>query len=137
MPMESDINLSAGDNHNFSNPMYEAMGASGDAAAAGAAAGAADKEAPGTKGLYEVPLDSASDKPPVSSEPLGIIGSSGASSKPLKSTPSSKLAILSPSAILQKTAPSLNLRAKELSPSSRDTGKDTQSLVTEDDNSEC
>ncbi|KAA0193938.1 hypothetical protein HAZT_HAZT000341, partial [Hyalella azteca] len=136
IPLESDINLSGGENHNFSNPMYEAMGASSDTTSAVGTA-VSEKDAAGVKGLYEVPLDSTPERPAtLTGEPLGVVTSGGAGTKPLKPTPS-KLAILSPSAILQKTAPSLNLRPKELSPSSRDTGKDTQSLVTEDDNSEC
>lgn len=165
MPLEGDVNLGAdgsvGEGHNFSNPMYEAMGGAGGASSA-AAGGAVDtkQQQPSTKGLYEVPLDSPPEKvsplqhtPSSSVEPLGALTGTqapvGASKPPPPSTTSttSKLAILSPSAILHKSGgggggggggPSLlNLRPKELSPSSRDTGKDTQSLVTEDDNSEC
>lgn len=138
--LEGNVNLGGtGDNHNFSNPMYEAMGSGG---ASGVESKEAEHMQSGTKGLYEVPLDSEPVKTShvSSTEPLGALTGTQApvgASKPLKAAPSSKLAILSPSAILQKSAPTLNLRPKELSPSSRDTGKDTQSLVTEDDNSEC
>lgn len=45
-------------------------------------------------------------------------------------------AILAPSSITHRTSPQLNLRPKELSPSSHDTGRDTQLLV-EEDKSEC
>lgn len=44
-------------------------------------------------------------------------------------------AILAPSSITHKASPQLQLRPKELNPSS-DTGKDTQYLV-EEDKSEC
>lgn len=47
-------------------------------------------------------------------------------------------AILAPSSITHRTSPQLHLRPKELSPSSHDTGKDTQLLVEEEeDKSEC
>uniref|UniRef100_A0A182FB26 Uncharacterized protein n=2 Tax=Anopheles albimanus TaxID=7167 RepID=A0A182FB26_ANOAL len=45
-------------------------------------------------------------------------------------------AILAPSSITHRTSPQLNLRSKELNPSTHDTGKDTQLLV-EEDKSEC
>ena len=44
-------------------------------------------------------------------------------------------AVLSPSSVLQRSSPTIQIRQKELSPTS-DTGKDTQKLV-EEDNSEC
>lgn len=45
-------------------------------------------------------------------------------------------AILAPSSITHRTSPQLNLRARELSPSAHDSGKDTQQLV-EEDKSDC
>ena len=45
-------------------------------------------------------------------------------------------AVLPPSSVIHKSSPQLNVRHKELAPSSVDTGKDTQCLVEEDD-SEC
>ena len=45
-------------------------------------------------------------------------------------------AILAPSSVTHKSSPQLAIRHKELAPSTVDTGKDTQCLVTEDD-SEC
>ena len=62
---------------------------------------------------YEVPMKTGGDPPP----PV--------------------MAVLSPSAMMQRSSPTLQLRRKELSPSSTDTGKDTQQLVVEEDNSEC
>ncbi|XP_076061029.1 low-density lipoprotein receptor-related protein megalin isoform X2 [Oratosquilla oratoria] len=130
VPLESEVHLSeiAPKNHNFSNPMYDAMG--------NMEAAATDNAAP--KGLYEVPLDSngSSVKPP----PVLTFGNEREA--PSQSTPpgvTPPLAVLSPSAMMHKTSPNLTIRQKELTPSSIDTGKDTQQLVVEDDNdnSEC
>ena len=115
VPLEADVNLDAGGkNHNFSNPMYDAMG------------NMESTDQASNKGLYEVPLDTK--KPPdYNGESLASNGN----------PPPPKLAVLSPSAMLQKASPNIHLRQKELSPSVADTGKDTQKLVVEDDNSEC
>lgn len=119
MPLEGDVGLGeiANKNHNFSNPMYDAMGSMEGAA----------PEQSNSKGLYEVPLDTSKSKN-FSAESQE--SSNGATQSP-------PLAVLSPSAMMQKASPNIQIRKKELSPSSNDTGKDTQKLVVEDDNSEC
>lgn len=119
VPIEGDVNLGeiAAKNHNFSNPMYDAMGSMEGAAT----------EQTNTKGLYEVPLDTSKTK----GYSMEAQETSNGSTQP------PPLAVLSPSAMMQKTSPNIQIRKKELSPSSNDTGKDTQKLVVEDDNSEC
>nr|XP_045622888.1 low-density lipoprotein receptor-related protein 2-like isoform X5 [Procambarus clarkii] len=119
VPIEGDVNLSeiAAKNHNFSNPMYDAMGSMEGAAT----------EQTNTKGLYEVPLDTSKTK--------GYSMENQETSNGSMQPP--PLAVLSPSAMMQKASPNIQLRKKELSPSSNDSGKDTQKLVVEDDNSEC
>lgn len=107
----------AGKNHNFSNPMYDAMGSMEGAST----------EQSGGKGLYEVPLDANKAK--------GLSAENQETSNGTTQAPA--LAVLSPSAMMQKASPNIQIRKKELSPSSNDTGKDTQKLVVEDDNSEC
>ncbi|CAL4066593.1 unnamed protein product [Meganyctiphanes norvegica] len=110
-----------GKNHNFSNPMYEAMGSM---------EAAADQAA--SKGLYEVPLDNSK-----AASTKGFDLEAGQGKDGSKDNGIPTLAILSPSAMMHRASPTINLRHKELSPSSTDTGKDTQKLVVEDDNSEC
>ncbi|XP_063861273.1 low-density lipoprotein receptor-related protein 2-like isoform X3 [Scylla paramamosain] len=119
VPIEGDVNLGemANKNHNFSNPMYDAMGSMEGAA----------PEQTNSKGLYEVPLDTSKSK----NYNLETQESSNGTTQP------PALAVLSPSAMMQKASPNIQIRKKELSPSSNDTGKDTQKLVVEDDNSEC
>ena len=80
--------------------------------------------------------------------PSGDSGSSGGSSSGSRGSPASTLAagasgfmdapsaVLPPSSVIHKSSPQMAIRHKELAPSSVDTGKDTQCLVTEDD-SEC
>ena len=68
-------------------------------------------------GIYEVPTDVSKSK------------ATGPFTEPVS-------AILAPSSITHRTSPQLNLRPRELDPSSHDTGKDTQLLV-EEDKSEC
>lgn len=119
MPIEGDVNLGeiATKNHNFSNPMYDAMGSIDGAPA----------EQTNAKDLYEVPFDTSKIKRySVENQET----SNGTTQSPA-------LAVLSPSAMMQKTSPNIQIRKKELSPSCNDTGKDTQKLVVEDDNSEC
>lgn len=79
------------------------------------------------KGLYEVPLDTSKTKG------FGVENQESSNG----TTQAPALAVLSPTAMMQKASPNIQLRKKELSPSSNDTGKDTQKLVVEDDNSEC
>lgn len=119
VPLEGEVNMGdiAGKNHNFSNPMYDAMGSM---------EGASTEQA-GGKGLYEVPLDASKAK--------GFTAENQEASNGTTQAPA--LAVLSPSAMMQKASPNIQIRKKELSPSSNDTGKDTQKLVVEDDNSEC
>ncbi|XP_064102114.1 low-density lipoprotein receptor-related protein 2-like [Macrobrachium nipponense] len=121
VPLDGDVNLGeiAGKNHNFSNPMYDAVGSMEGGSV----------EQAGSKGLYEVPLDTSKSKV------LNLEGQEASNGTPLTAAPA--LAVLSPSAMMQKASPNIQLRKKELSPSSNDTGKDTQKLVVEDDNSEC
>ena len=119
VPIEGDVNLGEMENknHNFSNPMYDAMGSIEGAA----------PDQTNSKGLYEVPLDTSKSK----NFNLEAQESSNGTTQP------PALAVLSPSAMMQKASPNIQIRKKELSPSSNDTGKDTQKLVVEDDNSEC
>ena len=114
--MEANVNMDEnGKNHNFSNPMYDAMGT------------IEVSDQASNKGLYEVPLDVNKKPPDYSGDTLASNGN----------PPPPKLAVLSPSAMLQKSSPNIHLRQKELSPSAADTGEDTQKLVVEDENSEC
>lgn len=119
VPLEGDVGLGemANKNHNFSNPMYDAMGSMEGAA----------PDQSNSKGLYEVPLDTSKSK---NYNLENQESNNGATQAP-------PLAVLSPSAMMQKASPNIQIRKKELSPSSNDTGKDTQKLVVEDDNSEC
>lgn len=106
-------------NHNFSNPMYDAMGSMEGRPAT--------DQTNSNKGLYEVPLDTSKTKG------FGVENQESSNG----TTQAPALAVLSPTAMMQKASPNIQLRKKELSPSSNDTGKDTQKLVVEDDNSEC
>lgn len=67
-------------------------------------------------GIYEVPSEVSKPK----SEAAGPF------TEPVS-------AILAPSSITHRTSPQLNLRARELSPTAHDTGKDTQQLVEEEE----
>ena len=91
--------------------MYEAMGGQGDSGE------------DSSKKVRELPLEAPTDYNQIT------FGSNPVSQAP-------KMAVLSPSAMLQKSSPTLQIRSKELSPTT-DTGKDTQQLVCEEDNSEC
>lgn len=114
--MEGGVNLvETGKNHNFSNPMYDAMTGT-----------TTETENGSAKDLYEVPIDTSKGAPEYAQS----------SFSPGNGVDPPKLAVLSPSAIMQRSSPTLQIRQKELSPSSTDTGKDTQKLV-EEDNSEC
>ena len=105
---------------NFSNPMYEAMGNM-----------ESQVEAAAVSGNFAIPSgDSASSSSGSRGSPASTLaaGASGFMEPPS--------AILAPSSVTHKSSPQLAIRHKELAPSSVDTGKDTQCLVTEDD-SEC
>lgn len=115
--MEGNINLTErSKNHNFTNPMYDAMTGSNGA----------DEEETSQKDLYEVPIDTSKGGSEYHKSPFS----------PSNGVEPPRLAVLSPSAMMQRSSPTLQIRQKELSPSSTDTGKDTQKLV-EEDNSEC
>lgn len=68
-------------------------------------------------GIYEVPSEV--------SKPKAESAAAGPFTEPVS-------AILAPSSITHRTSPQLNLRARELSPTAHDTGKDTQQLVEEE-----
>lgn len=70
-------------------------------------------------GIYEVPSE-------VSKPKAAESAAAGPFTEPVS-------AILAPSSITHRTSPQLNLRARELSPTAHDTGKDTQQLVEEED----
>lgn len=70
-------------------------------------------------GIYEVPVDVSKLK-----------GSNG------DAVPEPASAILAPSSVVQRHSPQIQIRHRELDPSSHDTGKDTQKLV-EEDRSDC
>jgi len=99
----------------FSNPMYEEMGNLESEANAAAVAG-----------NFVIPSSSTASSASGSPASTLAAGASG-----FAETPS---AILAPSSVTHKSSP--QFRQKETAPSSVDTGKDTQCLVTEDD-SEC
>ena len=99
--------------------MYEAYGQLESQAAADAVAG-----------NYSIPSSSASSASGSRGSPASTLaaGASGFMEAPS--------AVLPPSSVIHKGSPQMTIRHKELAPSSVDTGKDTQCLVTEDD-SEC
>ena len=100
--------------------MYEAMGNM-----------ESQVEAAAVSGNFAIPSgDSASSSSGSRGSPASTLaaGASGFMEPPS--------AILAPSSVTHKSSPQLAIRHKELAPSSVDTGKDTQCLVTEDD-SEC
>ena len=103
--------------------MYEAMGnmeSQAEAAAANFVIPSCDSSAGSSSSA------SGSRGSPASTLAAGAAASSGFVEPPS--------AILAPSSVTHKSSP--HIRHKELAPSSVDTGKDTQCLVTEDD-SEC
>ena len=110
----------SGDKRDFSNPMYEAMGAV-------AAAGASDI------GMSNASSRSSTMSPSsdASASDFVVGGPAGRHSFENFEPP-----ILAPSSVTHKSSPQLATRHKEVSPSVVDTGKDTQCLVEEDD-SEC
>jgi low density lipoprotein-related protein 2 len=109
----------------FSNPMYEAYGQLESQATADA-----------ITGNYSIPSgDSGASSASGSRGSPASTLAAGASGFSTEATPNFS-AVLSPSSVIHKSSPQLAVRHKELAPSSVDTGKDTQCLVTEDD-SEC
>ena len=150
--VDMDVNSDRdGKGRNITNPMFDAMSASAPSMDTKPSPDMSGASSDSQRGLYEVPLDppstldlsqkqtsSSSPTDPLSLPPMGVSGGLSTTQKPPVVKTPSKLSMLSPSSILS-SKPSLGLRSKELSPTSRDTGKDTQSLVTEDDNdnSEC
>ncbi|XP_022241765.1 low-density lipoprotein receptor-related protein 2-like [Limulus polyphemus] len=108
-PLDADFNF--GDINNptdFSNPMYDAinMGSGVESGKKG--------------GLYEVPAEVVNKK-------LSLELNNSSNNK---STPES--AVLSPSSIVQRSSPQVQMRQSSLDPTLVDTGKDTQKLVEED-----
>jgi len=99
----------------FSNPMYEEMGNLESEANAAAVAG-----------NFVIPSSSTGSSASGSPASTLAAGASGFAEAPS--------AIIAPSSVTHKSSP--QFRHKETAPSSVDTGKDTQCLVTEDD-SEC
>ena len=108
----------SGDKRDFSNPMYEAMGA---------------VAAAGDIGLSNASSRSSTMSPSsdASASDFVVGGPAGRHSFENFEPP-----ILAPSSVTHKSSPQLATRHKEVSPSVVDTGKDTQCLVEEDD-SEC
>jgi low density lipoprotein-related protein 2 len=99
--------------------MYDAMGSMESQVEAAAASGS-----------YVIPSgDSSTGSSSAGGSPASTLAAGGTFMEP----PS---AILAPSSVTHKSSPQLAVRHKELAPSTVDTGKDTQCLVTEDD-SEC
>lgn len=97
----------------FSNPMYEALG-NGESN---------NKESANSKqiGLYEI-ADEILDRK--------------INNEDVYKTPTKGSAILSPSSIVHRSSPQVQIRQTALNPTSVDTDKDTQKLV-EEDKSEC
>lgn len=114
---------SDGGKRDFSNPMYEAYGQLESQATADAVAG-----------NYSIPSGDSSGGTSSASGSRGSPASTlAAGASGFMDTPT---AVLPPSSVIHKSSPQLTVRHKELAPSTVDTGKDTQCLVTEDD-SEC
>lgn len=117
---EYDMNdLREGKTRNFSNPMYDALGAGGSAPAGGGGA-------VGPTGIYEVPAEvvAVSNNPPMMEPPSEVMA-------PL----ASQRAAAAAAAAGKATPP---LKRRELDPAPVDSGKDTQKLVVEEDaSSEC
>jgi low density lipoprotein-related protein 2 len=106
-----------GDKRDFSNPMYEAMGAG---------------EVAGTDfGISNASSRSSTMSPSSDAGNDYVVG--GPAGR--HSFENFEPPILAPSSVTHKSSPQLATRHKEVSPSV-DTGKDTQCLVEEDD-SEC
>ncbi|CAB3367800.1 Hypothetical predicted protein [Cloeon dipterum] len=107
--------LSEGKTRNFSNPMYDALGAGSSAAAVG------------PTGIYEVPAEVvAVKKTPVFEPPSEVVA-------PLASQRAASAAGVVPAG--KATPPP---KHRELNPTPIDSGKDTQKLVVEEDaSSEC
>lgn len=103
--------------NDFSNPMFDAMNSMESAAA-----------------NYVIPSGDSSGSSTGSGSRSG--GGSPASTLAASGYMEPPSAILAPSSVTHKSSPQLAIRHKELAPSTVDTGKDTQCLVTEDD-SEC
>lgn len=111
--MDGEFNLGDMKTTDFSNPMYEALGN-----------GEGNKETANSKqiGLYEI-ADEILDRKVHNEEHVF-------------KTPSKGSAILSPSSIVHRSSPQVQIRQTALNPTSVDTDKDTQKLV-EEDKSEC
>nr|CAD7412023.1 unnamed protein product [Timema cristinae] len=111
-PMDVDYNLGdiSSKNRDFSNPMYDAVGTLEVGPTGGGEGG----------GIYEVPADITKSK-------LGREG---------EVIPEPASAVLAPSSIIQRSSPQIQIKHRELDPTTTDTGKDTQKLV-EEDKSEC
>ncbi|XP_063240571.1 low-density lipoprotein receptor-related protein 2 [Bacillus rossius redtenbacheri] len=114
-PLDVDYNLTdiAAKNRDFSNPMYDAVG--------NMEGGPAGNKGGGGGGIYEVPADITKTK----------VGSNGDVEMGAP-CPEPASAILAPSSIVTRSSPQIQIRHRELDPSSTDTGKDTQKLVEED-----
>ncbi len=122
-----DVSTSSegGGKRDFSNPMYEAMGTMESQAEAAAVAG-----------NFQIPSASGGSSSP-SGASSAASGSSPASTLPAGSFMEPPSAILAPSSVTHTSSPQLAVRQKELAPSTMDTGKDTQCLVVDEDDSEC
>ena len=115
-------NGSEASKRDFSNPMYDAMGSMESQAAAEAAVVAAASAA--YIPTVDLTTSSSSITNPAASAGSGFFD------------PNSGSAILTPSSVTQKSE-FKGQKRRELDPSSVDTGKDTQCLVTEEGDSEC
>ena len=116
---------SDGGKRDFSNPMYEAYGQIESQATADAVAGNYSIPSGDSSGSSTSGSGMGSRGSPASTLAAGAAGFMDAPS-----------AVLPPSSVIHKSSPQMAVRHKELVPSTVDTGKDTQCLVTEDD-SEC
>lgn len=94
-------------NTDFSNPMYELEGS--------------EVKDGSSSGMYEVP-EEMFDKSNMSKEETSF------EKPPIDS------AVLSPSSVVHKSSPQVQLRQTALNPTTVETDKDTQKLVEEEDN---
>lgn len=105
--MESEFNLGDLKSTDFTNPMYDAIGNS-----------ESNDLASKSSAIYEIPEDLIDKK-------LG-------KGESFYETPSIGSAVLSPSSIVHRLSPQVQIRQTALNPTSADTDKDTQHLVEED-----
>jgi len=118
-PMDGEFSLGDLKPTDFSNPMYDALDVTPDGKG-GEGNGSVSSSG---GGLYEVPDEVISDKKIGREENIYDKAPVGS-------------AVLSPSSVVHRSSPQVQMRQTTLNPTSVDTDRDTQQLV-EEDKSEC